>query len=481
MRELKGFKMFALVLGHIGVLGLLATLSNYLLIFFAPTPDTGLPLLLPIGVIGIIQGVSFAFDGLIDTWIASISDNNKNPKGRRIPLMRLAMLPAAAFCALIFFVPLRQQSAINAVWVAVMLLLYCLSRSFYDVNVQAIIPEIIQNPNRRMKYYSLLAVVRTLFTLLISSVPAMVHSLRDGGMDALYAWRVAISLFPFVGLILMAIPTFVIKENEYINPENYTHTEKVSMIQSITSALKIRDFSIYIVGVLFYTIASGMYNASLLYVIELVLGLKQSMMLAVIIVLTFVSFGLYPLIVWLSKRFLKKNLTLVAISLCALAVLITLFSAPISNFLGSTPIGENSFWTKIAGPEATIGSIITLFIIGFVFAYPMANSNIVAASLFADFAQYDSIQTGRSRSGMFMAVQSIANMIPGSLVPALVSLLIYIGSHDQMPTVQGIRAVLIVSLVACIPSFLFYASFNEKEMRRVNVAAHQKEMVQGRD
>jgi len=40
-----------------------------------------------------------------------------------------------------------------------------------------------------------------------------------------------------------------------------------------------------------------------------------------------------------------------------------------------------------------------------------------------------------------------------------------------MPTVRGIRTTLVVSLAACIPAFLFYASFNERELRRVNESA----------
>jgi GPH family glycoside/pentoside/hexuronide:cation symporter len=78
-------------------------MSLYTLRFYAPTETTGLPLLLPIGVIGIIQGISIAFDALIDPWVATVSDNSKNPKGRRIPFMRKATIPAGIFCVLVFY------------------------------------------------------------------------------------------------------------------------------------------------------------------------------------------------------------------------------------------------------------------------------------------------------------------------------------------------------------------------------------------
>jgi GPH family glycoside/pentoside/hexuronide:cation symporter len=125
----------------------------YALRFFAPTEDMRLPLLLPIGVIGIIESIVFIVDCLVDPYIASISDNSQNPKGRRIPMMRLAAALADVFALLIFMAPGPAESAFNVVWVAIFLPLFSVATSVYDVNLIAMIPELISDESKRTKQF----------------------------------------------------------------------------------------------------------------------------------------------------------------------------------------------------------------------------------------------------------------------------------------------------------------------------------------
>jgi GPH family glycoside/pentoside/hexuronide:cation symporter len=59
------------------------------------------------------------FDAFIDPFIASFSDRSKNPKGRRIPLMRIATVPMVIFAILMFMPPFRTENGLNIVWIGV--------------------------------------------------------------------------------------------------------------------------------------------------------------------------------------------------------------------------------------------------------------------------------------------------------------------------------------------------------------------------
>ena len=124
LKRLSTGKMVTMAVGLVGSTLMVITLNMYTLRFFAPTEQVGLPLLIPIGWIGVIQTIAFGFDWLVDPLIAKWGDNSKNPKGRRTPFMRLAILPAGVFALLVFFAPVPHASWLNALWVLVMFLAY---------------------------------------------------------------------------------------------------------------------------------------------------------------------------------------------------------------------------------------------------------------------------------------------------------------------------------------------------------------------
>ena len=59
---------------------------------------------------------------------------------------------------------------------------------------------------------------------------------------------------------------------------------------------------------------------------------------------------------------------------------------------------------------------------------PIAITNIIPSSIFADLAQYDSIKTGQNRAGMFFAARNFANKMCQSIVVIACSLLLGMGA-----------------------------------------------------
>jgi GPH family glycoside/pentoside/hexuronide:cation symporter len=473
---LGGPGMVLYALGIVGVRLLTLTLSMYTLRFFAPTQSTGLSLLLPVGVIGVIQGLSVIIDCLIDPWIANYSDNSKNPRGRRIPMMRKFAVPAAFFCLIIFFTPVGHESWVNVIWVIAALFLYCICRSLYDINYQAFVPELIPDPKRRVNYFSVRAFLLVLTNLATSSVPALVVVFRGMGVTATTAWRMCIAIFPVLSSILMLLPALLIKETDYVEKAD-TAGEKISVLKSLKGALSIREFRFFIAGALLIDFAIGCFNASLLFYIDLLFGLSGTMATIVFIGLTLLSLSLYPFIVWLSRRLGKRKMMLISIASCTVAYLLILFYVPLGALFGSAVVQPGGFWAGLAGAGARVSYIAILLLVGAAFAYPLATSNIIGSSMYADFAHYDMIKSGQNRSGMFYAVLSISQALPGSVVPAVVGLLIYMGSVDKTPTVTGVHMTAVISLVTNSLGFLFYWLYNERNIFSVIFAAKPQEQA----
>lgn len=128
-------------------------LNNYLIYFYQPSKESGIPNLIPQGrivlgiltIIGLIKAIGHIIDAVTDPLIASCSDKSRHPDGRRIPLMKKAAIPFGLCALLMFFVPLGKVSWLNAVWIAAFMWGYYFFFFFtlYMIPHNALIPELV--------------------------------------------------------------------------------------------------------------------------------------------------------------------------------------------------------------------------------------------------------------------------------------------------------------------------------------------------
>lgn len=107
----------------------------------------------------IIRGIGTVIDAVTDPWVASLSDNSKAKSGRRISFMRWSAIPYGLFCLLIFFPPMAGSSVINAIWVGVMLALYYLFSTLYNIPYSALQAEVVAEPRKRVFLYSVVSLL----------------------------------------------------------------------------------------------------------------------------------------------------------------------------------------------------------------------------------------------------------------------------------------------------------------------------------
>ena len=112
-----------------------------------------------------------------------------------------------------------------------------------------------------------------------------------------------------------------------------------------------------------------------------------------------------------------------------------------------------------------IGAEPFALVIGFSIAMPIAITNIIPASMFADLAQYDTIMTGENRAGMFLAARNFANKLCQSIVVIACATLLGKGADGTgAATAEGVQATALVAciFVACALGIYFF--YNDKEI-----------------
>lgn len=126
-------------------------LNNYLIYFYQPSKESGIPNLIPQGrivlgiltIIGLIKAIGHIIDAVTDPLIASCSDKSRHPDGRRIPLMKKAAIPFGLCALLMFFAPLGKVSGLNAVWIAAFMWGYYFFFTLYMIPHNALIPSLV--------------------------------------------------------------------------------------------------------------------------------------------------------------------------------------------------------------------------------------------------------------------------------------------------------------------------------------------------
>jgi len=458
MKKLTTPRIFLVCLGEFARAILGGLLVTYALKFFNVTPSSGLPLLLPMGMIGLLRGIGVIFDAINDPWVASISDRLNNKNGRRIPLMRWFALPYALTALLIFFPPSGTVSTANIVWVAGMLLLYYAFSTLYLVPCHALQYELVSDTRRRVFFYTIHSLMYVLGSAVIFALPIIESSLTARGFAPIVSWRIALSVFAGIGFICAIIPSFSIKEKDYVSESRPAHQP---MLASMRATFAYKNFTIMTIGFLVMQVAFNFFNTAMLFYIDTLLDLRSSFATVVLGISIVLSISCYPLLNRFTHKFGKKPLILSACFSYFFIYMAIFFFKSIADAIGTAPM-TTGLLAAFAGPNATIGNVACAIALGVFIAFPIACTNILPSAAFADMAQYDTIKTGENKSAMFVAARQFVNKLAQAVVAVIISYVMYIGATDAYPTVWGVRLTALIAACTIAAAFFIFYLYDDK-------------------
>ena len=405
-------------------------------------------------VIGIITACGRIVDAVTDPWIASMSDNCASPLGKRIPFMRYAAVPFALVTVLIFCCPVRGESTVNIIWLAVTMILFYIFVTAYCTPYNALIPVLGRSQKDRMDistYISLTYIVGTGIAFSGKMIWEAVYAAT--GMEYYLCARLTLAVLAVIALICMLLPAFIIKEKDYDD----TPPVKENVFRSLAKTFGNRHFRIFVLSDIIYWIGITIFNTGFIYYVEVLLDLNNYMVL--FIFMTFVTFICYPIVNILSRRFGKKKLLVCGFALFGVAFLVSAF----------------------AGKVAFIPNQIYGFIICILVGVPLSVLGVIPQAIVADIAESDCILTGENRDAMFYAARTFAFKLGQSIAMIIFTSLAVIGQSVSVNeageqvitnTGAGYRISLIVALVLCLIAMAVIIFYKENEVMGVINKAH---------
>ena len=413
--------------------------------FYLPPSNSGLSPLIPqlmlFGVLNIMSVIAASgrfVDAVFDPFIASLSDKSTNPKGRRIPFMKWAILPAVVFCCLTFCPLVKAESTHNAIWLTFTLIFFFMSVTSYIIPYNALLPEVTETAAEKVKLSSFQQVGFVLGMIIAGLVNnyadlvqryCHIHS-RDSAVQYTI-WGLCV----FAGFVML-VPVLFINEKKYSSSK----PSHLPLLPAIRKTFSNRNFKYYLISDFSFYMALSIISSGLLFFVTVLLHLPESEGGPLLGVMVIVSLMFYPLINYLSRKIGKKPIVLFSFSLLSL-VCVAIY------FLGKFPISANAQ--------------IYILLIGA--SFPLAALGILPNAILAEIAQDDAKRTKENREGMFFAVKYLFVKLGQTLGIALFAFLTVYGKdpgHDY-----GLRLNGICGFVLCLLAVLFFSRFREKRKK----------------
>lgn len=387
-------------------------------------------------VIAFIILISKIVDAITDPLVANFSDKSKNPKGRRIPMMRFAAIPYALSAFMVYMAPFNVNDntgrILNAVWVAIFIVLYYTFYTIYSIPHKALIPELIPNPHDRVKAYT----ISTVFFMGSSSVCYLADGIaQNSPLGYANTLRIVFSVLTVIGLACLLISAYSIKEKDYL-VETAPPTEP--FLKSFKLVLSNKDFMVLTLGDLFNYMAMAFFQTAMFSYISILLNLgKYSFVILGVAIFTAIL--LFPLIMKASKVSKKKPILIGSSMFAALFIAI--------YFADRILPGQD--WLKGIG-------------MGMLMAYPFAAINILPQAMVSDVIQLDRLRFGANREGIYASCKTFLEKISYAVAGVFVGSVIAMGSADGKATAYGLQLSGLIAGIFALLSFLTFLFYNEK-------------------
>lgn len=372
-----------------GVGGLATTSMLYLInmfVVFFLVRHVGIPA----AVAGMLLAVTRLYDALINPFIGSLSDQTAGRWGRRRPWMLAGTVLAPLGCVAVFNPPALEPGAMLYTVVFAALALFCTAYSLFAIPYTALGAEMTDDYRERAS----VMVWRTFWVyasgiLITAGAPALIA--RLGGDRAAYS-TMSFAAAAVIGFTMLWVVLFTgtarVTKRSSVN---------VPVLVSLRTALSNKPFLIILLTKMMGQLGTAFMGAATLFFMADVLRRGESALALLGLVSNVVGIASVPLWGRLLRRVERRPLLITQLSLSALTYL---------SWLVATPEEPQSLFVLRAFMLGALGS----------------GAVLVAMAMVADAIEFDRLNTGQRREGMFVGAFELMQTTSFVVAPLIAGL-----------------------------------------------------------
>lgn len=410
---------------------------------------------------GIISFVAVMWDAVTDPVVGFMSDNSKNPNGRRRPWMFRSIWPLAIVTFLLF-VPNEFAGVAQTVYYVLMAVLLWTFYTTYCVPYAALGAEITHDYNERNTIRMIVGLVSYQFVALCNSGPMWIIAwLAPQGVDIKTCWGISGAAGGIVVIIFGLIAFFATKgreDMEYLKEiKTDAPKEKEHISTTYKELFKIRAYRNLIFTGIFYIIGFTLFSGVGVYMMTYCANLGPAQQASFWSIYTVFAICCTPLSIIVANKIGSKKITLIIFSMIFIANSIVMYMLGLDTF---TLVLVNGFLVALS---------------------TSAFWGLYYATVY-DVCELDEFVNGKQRQGSVVAVAQFFQKAGGALATSATGWLLtafgYTGMGvESASTINGIllMATLIPAAFILI-SMIIFAKYpiNKKEFDAIREALAKK-------
>lgn len=405
--------------GALGVALLFNTYSTLLLYYLTNIAGVAA------GVAGTLLAIAKAYDWATDVPMGILSDRTNSRFGRRRPWLLLGAFVCGGAFVMLFSTPTGVSGAVQVTYVLGALLLFNSGYTLFNVPHLSMPAEMSNNYNERTAIMSFRAVAIVLGTAVVGGLAPRLADAFGGGIEgySVVGWTLGVTaLIAMLGCFLAtarARATKQVKTRESIRGQFRTAIQNVHFFK--LAAFKFLTL-----------LATGVAQGSVLFFVTDILGHPQGVMLYYALGYASVSLVSAPIWAWISRLVGKHNALIIATLGFMLFVM----------------------WWWIAQPGEPVWLLIARAMVLSFFAM---GKLLLGMSLLPDVQEYDYLNTGLRREGVFAGAYNMVEKTAFIAAPLVVAWLLqalgYESTIDNIAVDQDPRALTGIRVsIAAIPA-----------------------------
>lgn len=411
--------------GSLGNATLFWTLGAWLIYFYAPPPERGLPLLIPLGVVALARGIGQVLEAFDDPLIGWWSDRTRSRWGRRIPFLLLGTPLLAIAFWLLWTPPAGAGVLVVGLYFFVVLELFYFANTVVGAPYEALQAEIASTSRDRVSLGVWKVFFGTLGLVLAVVVsPQLIERIGFSGMGLTLAAISGASLY---------LMLFGLWRRGTLSKKAVLEEETVGLRESIRISLSHRPFLALAMSFVLFSVGYNLLLVLMPYYVTVIHGATEGEVTAYLAGVIATVLVALPVMSWAAGRLGKRAVYATCMVL-------------VGGYLVFLGIG--AFEPLIPGLDLPTQSRILIWLSGLGFAALF----VFPGAMMADVIDDDTRRSGRRRAGayygMFKTLEKLAQGASAMLFGFLLSVFGYTADRSL-----GIQLTLPVAGVCAIAAF----------------------------
>ncbi|MFP4396406.1 MAG: MFS transporter [Anaerolineales bacterium] len=394
--------------------------------------------LIPVGFLyGLLMTLNALIDIAVKLPIGHWSDRTRTRWGRRLPFMFVAGLPRLLLFILIWTPPHQSKSTLNLYYLAAILIIHNVVASFQHVPNEALLPELGQTDQERVKLSA--------WAGILPPVGLMIGSFAGIGIEH-WGYLPTVMIYALLTLPLFYLPFLVLRER----PDSKIDTRKqFSMRESFQLIRKNRPFLVYTTANTLSMSGQTLIHSMFPFIVTELLLLTPGDTVYFYVAGLATTLLVYLTATRLTKRWGKRRV----------------FYA---NLLISILVGP---MLLLFGEWMSIPRIIPGLIWAAILGLTTGGATVLKAAFMGEIIEYDAQLTGQRREGAYYAALDFINEIMYNTVAIILPVLLVLGRDATGPRGPlGIKIAGVLGGLAALTALIIFQSYRVPTINRERAA-----------